>query len=507
MILFVLALLVAQLAAQQPPAAQPAPAKPAAGAGAGAVSTGPVDETPVVTHHQTTVGGRTLAYTATVAQMPIRSATGETEAHIFYIAYTLDGANPGRRPLTFAFNGGPGSASMWVHIGAMGPRKAQLLDNGDMPPPPFKLVENPNTWLDQTDLVFIDPVGTGYSRARSAEIARRLNSLPGDLQSVSEFIRLYITRNGRWSSPLFLAGESYGTMRAAGVAGRLIDQGIAFNGIVLISAVLNFHTTRPNLSNSLPYALMLPTFTADAFYHKRLPADLQKDFQATLKEAAEWAMTAYLGALNKGSRLAAAERKAAMEKLARYTGLDARYLDTSDLRVDVAHFTRELLRDKHLTIGRLDGRLTGPAGLNAGERSEFDPSNSLPDPPYRAAYLEYLRDELGYKSDLMYYVSGGIMPWNWESDNNYAETGSQLYNAMAKNPYVKVLVCAGYYDLATPFFAAQYNLDHIGLHPEMQRRVSWQYYQAGHMMYIDKESHAKLKRDVADFLQSSVGAQ
>jgi carboxypeptidase C (cathepsin A) len=476
------------LLAQQPPQTQPqnrppapAPAKPAGNAGAGAVSAAPIDETPVVTHHEISVGGKTLRYTATAAQMPINAASGENEAHIFYIAYTLDGApDLARRPLTVAFNGGPGSASMWVHMGAMGPRKAQLMDSGGMPPPPFKLMDNPNTWLDQTDLVFIDPVGTGYSRARSAEIARRMNGLQGDLQSVGEFIRMYITRSDRWKSPLFIAGESYGTMRAAGLAGRLIDEGIAFNGITLISTVLNFQTLRPNLTNSLAYAVHLPTYTADAFYHGKLSPELQKDLQSTLREAENWAMTGYLEALDKGSRLPPAERKTAIDKLARYTGLDPRYIDGSELRIDVAHFTRELLRDKHLTIGRLDGRLTGPASL------------------------QYVRAELGYKTDMMYYVLGGIMPWDYGVQNNFAETGNMLYNAFAKNPHMKLMVCAGYYDLATPYFAAEYNLDHIGLHPDMLKNITWQFYPAGHMMYIDKESHSKLKHDITEFIQGAM---
>ena len=487
---------------ETPPA--PAPSKPTTAAGPGAVAAGTIDETPSVTHHEISINGQTLRYTATAAQMPISAASGDNEAHMFYVAYTLDGADASRRPLTFAFNGGPGSASIWVHMGAMGPRKPRLMDDGNMPPPPFQLIDNPNTWLDQTDLVFIDPVGTGYSRAKNEEVARRMNSLQGDLQSVAEFIRLYMTRTDRWKSPVFIAGESYGTMRAAGLAGRLIDQGIALNGIVLISTILNFATERPNLSNSLAYAVQLPTFAADAFYHKKLPADLQKDLNSTLKEVETWALTGYLPALDKGSRLTPAERKAAIDKLARYTGLDARYIDGSDLRIDVQHFTRELLRDQRRIAGRLDGRLTGPAPLTEGERSDYDPANTLPEPAFRAAFLQYVRGELGYKSDLMYYISDGIFPWNWNSDNNYAQTGTLLYDAFAKNPYMKLLVCAGYFDLATPYFAAEYNLDHIGLHPDMLGRVSWQFYRAGHMMYIDKESAGKLKHDVGEFLHSAM---
>jgi len=500
------------LAAQQQPANRPAASPPQAaapiapaGGGPGAVYTGAIDETPAVTHHEIEVNGTRLRYTATAAQMPINAANGDNEAHMFYVAYTLDGVpDLSQRPLTFAFNGGPGSASIWVHMGAMGPRKALLMDNGDLPPPPFKVVDNPNTWLDQTDLVFIDPVGTGYSRARTEEIARRMDSLQGDLQSIAEFIRLYLTRNDRWKSPVFLAGESYGTMRAAGLAGRLINQGVALNGIVLLSTILNFQTERPNRSNSIAYAVQLPTFAADAFYHKKLAGDLQRDLNATLKEAENWALTGYVQALDKGSRITPAERKTAVDKLARYTGLSPGYIEGSDLRIDVGHFTRELLRDRHLIIGRLDGRLTGPAPLNQGERADFDPSNTLPEPAFRSAFLQYIRGELNYKSDMFYYISDGIAPWNWNSDNSYAETGGLLYEAFAKNPHMKLLVCAGYFDLATPYLAAEYNLDHIGLHEDMLKRVSWRFYRAGHMMYIDKESAAKLRHDVGEFLLSAV---
>jgi carboxypeptidase C (cathepsin A) len=259
--------------------------------GAGAVYSGTVDETPVVTKHSVELGGKTLNYTATVAQMPLHDANGDTEAHIFYVAYTLDGADAAKRPLTFAFNGGPGSASLWVHMGGMGPRSPKLLPNGSMPPPPYQLSDNPNTWLDTTDLVFIDPVGTGYSRAKNAEVARRMNSVMGDLQSVGEFIRMYLTRTNRQLSPLYLAGESYGTFRAAGLAGYLIDRGIAFNGVALISTTLNLETIWSR-ADDLVFALEFPTYAADAWYHKKVAADLQKkDLRSFLKDAeiSRWA--------------------------------------------------------------------------------------------------------------------------------------------------------------------------------------------------------------------------
>jgi carboxypeptidase C (cathepsin A) len=460
----------------------------------------PVDSS---TRHTQQVGGKTIDYTATAGQMPIKNPQGEVEAYIYYTAYTQGNKNAATRPLTFAFNGGPGSASIWVHMGGMGPRIAKLLDNGDMPPPPFQIIDNEATWLDQTDLVFIDPVGTGYSRAKTEEIARKYNGVQGDIQSVGEFIRLYIHRNQRWLSPLFIAGESYGTFRAAGLAGHLIDQGIAVNGICLISTILDYGAARPTQGATLPYSLFLPTNTADAWYHKRLSPDLQnRDLQSALKEAEHWAMTGYRAALDKGDRLTPSERKETLDQLAHFTGLDRDYLDRSEMRFGVQQFTRQLLRDRKLTIGRLDGRLTGPSPLNAGETAEFDPSSTLIRPPFQAAFFHYLQTELKYNTDMTYYVSGGIAPWDYGLQNGYVETASALRNAFAKNPHLKVLVCAGYYDLATPYFAAQHTFSHMGLHPDMHKNVSWRFYEAGHMMYIVRGCRTQLKRDMAEFIQS-----
>jgi carboxypeptidase C (cathepsin A) len=510
--------LMQQVPAQPPPAPAPAattqapqPAVPAergrgaAGAPAPAVG-GDVDETPVVTHHTMNVNGKSIAYTATVAQMPLKNGLGETEAHIFYVAYTLDGAPAGKRPVTFSFNGGPGSASMWVHMGGWGPRSPKLLPNGGMPPPPYSMKDNQDTWLDRTDLVFIDPVGTGYSRAKSIEVARRMNSVRGDIESVGEFIRMYITRNNRGLSPLFIAGESYGTFRAAGLAGYLVGRGIAFNGIVLIGTVLNLETIWSR-SDDLVYELELPTYAADAYYHKKVAADLlKKDLKSFLKEVEGFSTGEYATALNKGDDLPAAERKAVVDKLVRYTGLEARYVDDSNLRWDVAHFTRQLLRDKRETIGRYDGRLTAPASMNTGETMEFDPSNTLITPPFTASVTSYLRDELGYKTDAYYYPSGGIQPWDFQVQNGFGDTTKELRDAMAKNPYMKVLVAAGYFDLATPYYAAEYTFNHMGLNPDMHKNISWSFYPSGHMLYIDSDSHAKLKHDVTEFLTSSLPA-
>ena len=472
-------------------------------AGPGPAVGGDVDETPVITHHSINVDGKAINYTATVQQMPIKNAAGDTEAHIFYMADTLDGVGDvSKRPVTFCFNGGPGSASMWVHMGGMGPRSPRLMPNGAMPQPPYQLKDNQDTWLDKTDLVFIDPVGTGYSRAKSIDIARRMNGVNGDIQSVGEFIRMYITRNNREVSPLFIAGESYGTFRAAGLGGYLIDRGIAFNGIILIGTTLNLETIWSR-SDDLVYELEFPTYAADAYYHKKVAADLQKkDLKAFLKEAETFAMGEYSNALAKGDELPPAERKAVIDKLVRFTGLEPRYLEESNLRWDVSHYTRQLLRDTHETIGRYDGRLAGPSSMNTGETSEYDPSSTLITPPFTAMFTHYVRTELGYKTDLYYYPTGGIQPWDYNVQNGFGDTTAMLRNAMVKNPYMKVLVAAGYYDLATPYYAVEYTFNHMGLSPLMHKNITWDFYQSGHMLYIDSDSHTKLKHDVSDFIQS-----
>src|SRR6185295_7212556 len=276
---------------------------------------------------------------------------------MFFMAYTLDDAGRGRRPLTFSFNGGLGSASVWLHLGALGPKRVRMNSDGGMPAPPFDLIDNEQTWLTQTDLVFIDPVGTGYSRAVRPDLASKFFGLQGDIESVGEFIRLYLTRFERWTSPLFLAGESYGTTRASALSGYLVDRGIAFNGIILISTIMNFGTTAFAAGNDLPYALYLPSYAATAWYHKKLPSDLQsKPVARVVADAESFAAGEYLLALEKGSRLSAQERQDVITKLSRFTGLDAKFLDYANLRVNLNLFRKELLRSERRSIGRLDSR-------------------------------------------------------------------------------------------------------------------------------------------------------
>ena len=464
------------------------------------------DGPPVVTKHDIRVGNRTLRYTVTTGVMPLKNAAGDTEARVFYMAYTVDGAgDKSQRPLMFSFNGGPGSSSVWLHLGTLGPRRVQMLDDGAMPPPPFRLVDNDHTWLDFTDMVFIDPVGTGYSRAARPDLASRYFGLQGDIASIGEFIRLYLSRNERWTSPLFLVGESYGTTRAAGLSGYLVDRGVAFNGILLISTILNFQTARFARGNDLPYVLFLPTYTAIAWYHKKLPPDLQADLRKTLAEVERWAATEYTVALAKGDQLTTSERQEVIERLNRYTGLDKKFIDNSELRIEIQRFDKELLRDEKRTVGRLDGRFKGMDALAVSETPDFDPSLAAIRPPYTATFNNYVRGELGFKSDLEYYIlGGGIGRWDFGSDNSYADTSEAMRSAFAKNPYMKLFVASGYYDLATPYFATQYTLRHMGLDASLRGNVTTTYYEAGHMMYIDRGSLAQLKRDAAGFVQGAL---
>lgn len=468
----------------------------------------PKEEPPVVTHHEIHVGGRVLRYTATAGYMPIRNDEGtEVEANIFFIAYTLDSAPP-KRPLMFSFNGGPGSASIWLHLGAIGPRRVKMLPDGGMPQPPFELVDNEDTWLDQTDLVFIDPVGTGYSRATKKELAKKFFGVKGDISSVAEFIRLYLSRYQRWNAPLFLVGESYGTTRAAGLSGYLIDHGIALNGVVLISSVLNFQTLEFTRGNDLPYILYLPSYTSTAWYHKKLPPDLQqRDLAGVLSESQQFAAGAYTSGLEKGDSLSPQERQTLIDQVSRFTGLDRTIVDQNDMRLKQWVFCRELLRNQRLVAGRLDSRFTGDELSQVrGEGNFYDPSLAVIRPPFTATFNNYVRNDLGFKSDLDYYVlGGGVTEWDWGSaGEGFPDTSEAMRLAFVKNPYMKLFVASGYYDLATPFFATQYTLSHMNLTSQQHARVTLGYYEAGHMMYIKSDALGRLKQDVSGFLTTAL---
>jgi carboxypeptidase C (cathepsin A) len=457
---------------------------------------------PIVTHHEIHVGGHVLHYTATTGLMPIRNTDNdEVEANIFFVAYTLDNPGP-NRPLMFSFNGGPGSASIWLHMGAIGPKRVKMLPDGSMPPPPFELIDNQQTWLDQTDLLFIDPVGTGYSRATKKELAKKFYGVKGDISSVGEFIRLYLSRYQRWTSPMFLVGESYGTTRAAGLSGYLIEKGVALSGVVLVSSVLNFQTLGFSSGNDLPYELYLPSYASTAWFHKKLPSDLQqKDLQSVLREAEQFASGPYASALGKGDNLSAQERQSIVDQLARFTGLDRNVIEENDLRIAQWTFCGELLRHDRKIVGRLDSRFTGPRSPG----SQDDPTMAVIRPPFTSTFNNYVRAELGYKTDLEYNVLGGLPQWDWGSaGSGFPDTSDSLRDAFVKNPYMKLFVASGYYDLATPYFATQYTLSHMNLEPQQHQKITLGYYDAGHMMYLRSDSLDRLKQDVSGFLAGAL---
>jgi len=439
--------------------------------------------------------------------MPIKNAvSGETEARLFYIAYTLDDP-PNKRPLMFSFNGGPGSASVWLHLGALGPRRIKMLEDGMMPPPPYEMEDNQQTWLADTDIVFIDPVGTGFSRAAKPELASKFFGVNGDIESVGEFIRMYLTRNERWMSPVFLVGESYGTTRASGLSNWLFDHGVGLNGIVLISTVMNFQTIRFADNNDMPLVLILPSYATTAWYHKKLSPTMQsKSVSQVADEARKFAANEYMPAMMRIDSLSAADRDALADKFASFTGLSRQYVINNNFRVELGEFMKELLRDRRRTVGRLDSRFLGIDRDAAGEATDSDASMNSIRPPYTAAFNDYVRRDLGFKSDVEYYILGGgiTAPWNFNVTNQYADTSIALKDAMAKNPYMKIMISQGYYDMATPFYAAEYTVSAMNLEPELRKNISFNYYEAGHMMYIERNALKKLHDDASAFIASSV---
>jgi len=461
------------------------------------------DVPPVTTQHAVTLGGKKVEYAATAGTLVLKDEDGKAQASVFHVAYTKPGVNPVDRPVTFCFNGGPGSSSVWLHMGAFGPKRVALTDDGHSAPPPAKLVENEGSLIDLTDLVFIDPVSTGFSRAAEEKNAKQFHGVQEDLNSVGEFIRLWVTRNNRWGSPKYLAGESYGTTRAAALANHLQSKlGMRLNGVVLVSAVLNFGTIRFDDGNDLPFPLYLPGYTATAWYHKKLAPELQASLPKALAEAEAFAAGEYQQALFKGAELSDADRKAVAAKVARFTGLSEEFVLRNDLRVEGQRFMRELLRDRGRTVGRFDSRYLGRDSTDAGERPEYDPSYAAVQGTYTEGLNAYLRGELKYESDLPYEIlTGRVQPWNYgTASNRYLNVAPALRSAMAQNPDLRVLVANGYYDLATPFAATKYTVSHLAADRGLLGRVTMTYYEAGHMMYVHRPSLVKLRADVGAFL-------
>ncbi|MEO6194481.1 MAG: peptidase S10 [Thermoanaerobaculia bacterium] len=466
----------------------------------------PPEEKSAVTRHSLTLDGKAYPYTATAGTLLLRNDEGTVTASVFYIAYTLDGVkDPAARPVTFSFNGGPGAASLWVHLGAFGPKRVARTDEGFALPPPGRLVDNENSILDASDLVFIDPVSTGFSRPAPGQDPKQFHGVKEDIESVADFIRLWVTRNQRWASPKFVAGESYGTTRAAGLAYQLADRyGMMLNGVVLVSSVLNWQDQDFHAGNDRPCFIHLPTYTAAAWYHKKLPPELSGDLFKTLAEAEAFALDEYGPALLQGDRLPEARRKEIAAKFARYTGLSQAYVERSNLCVQIDRFVKELLRDEGKTLGRLDTRFTGTDIDSAGETYEFDPASASTDGPFAAAINDYIRRELKFESDLVYErLTDKVWPWSWDFNNQYVNVAESLRQAMTRNPHLQVLMTAGVYDLATPYFDAFFTRDHLGLPKELRGNVRIELYQAGHMMYIRKADHAKLKKDVTELIRKA----
>jgi carboxypeptidase C (cathepsin A) len=459
---------------------------------------------PVETQHELRLKARTIKFTATAGAIPIKDEFDETEAEIFFVAYTLNEANDlAKRPLIFVFNGGPGSSAIWLHMGAVGPRRVKMQDQGWMPAPPYRVEPNEHGWLEFADLVFVDPVGTGYSRAAKEELDKKFWSVKGDIESVGEFIRLYLTRYQRWSSPLFLAGESYGTTRIAGLAGYLVDKGIAFNGVLLISTALSIRLISFEDGDDLPFQLFVPTYAATAWYHKKLEPNLQnRELGDLLEEVEAWSEGEYTVALMKGDRLGEEECQRIAEQLARYTGLELEYVLGTNLRVNIMRFCKELLREENRSVGRLDSRFKGVEAIAVTEKPEYDPSMLAITPPYTAVFNDYVRKELGIHTDLVYESLSYEVneKWEWEK-GKLPNTGEALRSAIAKNPFMKIFVGQGYYDLATPHFATQYMITHMNIDPEFRSNVTMALYPAGHMFYLDVDCLAQHKEDVAEFIQ------
>ena len=473
----------------------------------------------VETKHRITLNGETIAYTVTTGTLVLKQETekeGASEgekpkASFFFIAYTRDNVtDPASRPLTFSFNGGPGSSSVWLHLGLLGPRRVVMTDIGDLPAPPYKLTENEFSLLDVSDLVFIDPVGTGYSRAVQGEKDKDFHNLKKDVESVGDFIRLYTTRYGRWLSPKFLIGESYGTTRAAGLSGYLQERhGLYLNGIMLVSSILDFSTADFQPGHDLPYILFLPTFTATAWYHNKLDAKLQADLRKTLREVEEFARNEYALALLQGDALPAKERARMVKKLARYTGLSREYVERANLRVEIFHFTKELLRDEQRSVGRLDSRFQGIERNQNSATIENDPSYSNVIGPYTAALYDYVRRELKFESDLPYEILSLKVNQQWsfgEHENRFVNVADTLRGAMNVNPHMKIFVANGYYDLATPYMATEYTFNHLALDASLRDNVTMTYYEAGHMMYIHLPSLAQLKQDLVKYIRDALPA-
>lgn len=457
------------------------------------------------------LAGRTLKYRAVAAFVPVTAGgmddkRDEPEAAVFTTSYFLDGAEPGARPVCFVFNGGPGSASIWLHLGALGPKRVVIREDGTMPPPPYAVTDNQESWFDHFDLVFIDPPHTGYSITASEEARKKMLSVDGDVAALAECIRAWLGRHRRWSSPIYVAGESYGTTRGAALADKLQDVGVALSGLILVSCAMDLQSLVFAPRNDLPYALFLPAFASVAQYHGRLKGSLAASPEAARAAAEQFVADDYLAALHAGARLSTTARRRIARRVAELTGLAVALIDEKNLRVSDQTFFFELLRDRGLIVGRLEARVTGPMAASRSRDWEFDPGIEAIAAPYTMAAHAYMSEQLGVDTQTRYEVLSheAHKHWNWSrgeaTGNSYASTSNDLSRALRRNPHLRVLVASGHYDLGTPYSASDWSLAQLDVPPEVLARVSHRYYDAGHMMYTREADMLKLKRDLAAWL-------
>ncbi len=467
-----------------------------------------------VTHHSITINGKTINYTATAGTLLLRDGEDKPEALMGYVAYTLDGVKDnGERPVTFSYNGGPGSSSIWLHMGVMGPKRIVTTDAAPTPPPPYKIVDNEFSLLDKTDIVMIDPVGTGYSKAVGKKKDKDFWGVDQDIHSVGQFIKQYVSDNNRWNSPKYLLGESYGTTRSAGLVNYLqSSDGMAFNGVVLVSSAMDIGAIFDDITgNERPFALFLPTYAAVSWYHHALP-DRPEKLLPFLNEVRKFALGKYTSVLMMGNNVPEGEFDSTAEQLHIFTGLSVDYIKKANLRVKESQYTAELLRERRETVGRLDARFLGTSIDPLSEGARYDPQSAAITPAFTAAFLNYMHNDLKFGSDKTYNVSGKgtYSHWDWKHKAPGGGEGQWLVNtdvdlahAMTMNPHLKVLVLQGYYDLATPTLATEYMVSHLNLTKELQKNIKIDYFEAGHMMYLHLPSLEKMKKDVGSFIDNT----
>jgi carboxypeptidase C (cathepsin A) len=464
------------------------------------------------TRHEVTIGGQRIRYTATVGWLIMKDDAGKPIARFGYTAYTRDGIkNLSQRPVMFAYNGGPGSSSIWLHMGILGPRRVVLPDPAYAPPPPSQRVDNEFSILDVTDLVMIDPVGTGFSKPLGEAKGADFWGVDQDVKSVGAFIKRWVAENGRWASPKYLLGESYGGMRSAALANYLQStQGMNLNGVVIVSPFLSAGSGVDGIELDLPHALYLPTFAATAWYHNLIP-NRPASLEAYMAEVERFAFDEYLPALTRGYVLPVEQKRAVAAKLAAYTGTSAEYWERADLRVSHAQFLQELKRGDRMIAGRIDSRFVGPSVNPLSETMDYDPFFPAVAPAYTAAFLDYLNSELEFGRDEEYRVSAFDIEWDWSHKQPGADdwitpmpnTVPDLARAMTMNPGLHLLVQQGWYDLATPYFAMKHDIEHLDITAEARSRIRTEYYEAGHMMYLHEPSMRKYREDLASFIRAT----